>query len=56
MRERLPVVLEEREMPIDNFRKNNMQKASYGYASFLYLLSAVITTVSVLLVIFLGNR
>lgn len=56
MRDRLPVMLEERELPKDNFRVDDVRSNSYGYVSFLYLLSAMITIGSVLTVIFLGNR
>ena len=54
MRDILPVTIEDRQLPIDSFRKK--ERNSYGYVSFLYLLSAMITVGSVLVVIFLGNR
>lgn len=57
MRNRLPVEIENMELPYDKYAKNDKVKNnSYGYVSFLYLLSLIITLGSVLTVIFLGNR
>lgn len=54
MRDRLPVHIENRELPVDNFRNDN-KKDSYGYVSILYLASIIITIASVLTVIILGK-
>ena len=51
MRNKLPVYIENRELPKDEFMTNNKDK-SYGYVSILYLASIMITVVSVLTVIF----
>lgn len=57
MRNRLPVELENLELPIDKYsNNNNSNNKSYGYVSVLYLLSLLITIGSVLTVLFLGNR
>lgn len=56
MRNRLPVELENLELPIDKYSNNNSNNKSYGYVSVLYLLSLLITIGSVLTVLFLGNR
>ncbi len=55
MRERLPIELENLELPKDEFN-NNKPQASYGFANILYLLGMIITTGTVLVVILLGNR
>ena len=55
MRERLPIELENLELPKDEFNVNN-KKSSYGFANILYLLGMIITTGTVLVVILLENR
>lgn len=50
MKERLPVVLENYELPPDEFEEKNEKKVSYGYVSILYLLSLMITIGSVVTV------
>ena len=52
MRDKLPVYIENRELPKDEFEINNGNNKSYGYVSILYLTSILITVVSVLTVIF----
>ena len=52
MRDKLPVYIENRELPKDEFDINNGNNKSYGYVSILYLVSIMITVVSVLTVIF----
>jgi hypothetical protein len=56
MRNKLPVYLENMELPKDtygiNTRDNNN---SYGYVSIMYLASIIITVASVLTVIFVGK-
>lgn len=52
MRDKLPVYIENRELPKDEFDINNGNNKSYGYVSILYLVSIMITVVSVLMVIF----
>lgn len=54
MRDRLPVLLENNELPYDKFKKNERSK-SYGYVNFIYLLSLIITLGSILTIIFLGK-
>ena len=57
MRDRLPVHIEDRELPkyenVDNFEN---RKNSYGYVSVLYLASIIITVVSVITITMFGNR
>ncbi len=55
MRNRLPIYLENRELPKE-FNNKVERKNSYGYVDFMYLLSLVITVLSVSVVLFLGNR
>ena len=55
MRDRLPVEIENLELPKDNNKKTD-KSSSYGYVSFLYILSMVITTITLLVVLVIGNR
>lgn len=56
MRDRLPVHVEDRELPMDQFRERVKDKDySYGYVNILYLVSMMITIASVLTVIILGK-
>ena len=56
MNEKLPVNIENLELPVDKFKKLDKDNSnSYGYANILYLLSIIITLGSVLTVIFLGK-
>ena len=54
MRNRLPVCLENRELPVDNYKKRDNSN-SYGYVNVLYLVSIIITVISVTTVIVLGK-
>lgn len=56
MKERLPVVLENLELPRDEFEKLNEKKVSYGYVSILYLISLMITIASIITVLVVRNR
>ena len=56
MKERLPVVLENLELPKDEFEKENEKRVSYGYVSILYLLSLMITIGSIIAVLVVRNR
>ena len=57
MRDRLPVELDNMELPFDKYNRIEQRKSnSYGYVSILSLLSLIITLGSVLAIIFLGNR
>ncbi len=57
MKERLPVDMENLELPDDDFwEKDELPRTSYGFANILYILSLLITIGSVLTVVFLGNR
>ena len=55
MRERLPIDIENLELPKDDMKIDN-KHSSYGFANILYLLSLIITFLSVITVIILGNR
>lgn len=55
MRDKLPLYIENRELPNDEFSKNNNRRGlSNGYVSvsILYLVSVLITVVSVLTIVF----
>lgn len=52
MRDKLPVYIENRELPKDKFNTDNNNNKSYGYVSILYLSSIMITVISVLTIIF----
>ena len=52
MRDKLPVYIENRELPKNEFDIDNGNNNSYGFVSILYLVSIMITVVSVLTVIF----
>ena len=52
MKDKLPVYIENRELPKNEFDIDNGNNKSYGYVSILYLTSLMITVVSVLVVIF----
>ena len=56
MRDRLPVHIENMELPMDKYKNVENRSSSYGYVSILYLTSIIITVMSVLTVIFLRNR
>ena len=54
MRNRLPLNIENRELPNDKY--NNIDReVSYGYVNVLYLSSLIITLASILTVIILGK-
>lgn len=55
MREKLPVDMENFELPVDQFKINDNRNNSYGFANIFYLLGLIITIFSVLTVIFLGR-
>lgn len=50
MKNRLPVYIEELELPKKS--DNTVNSKSYGYVSVMYLLSLIITTGSVLVILF----
>ena len=54
MRDRLPVHIENRDLPKDI--SNNNREYSYGYVNILYIVSTLITVLSMLTVLVLGNR
>ena len=57
MRNRLPLNIENRELPVDEYminRENNREN-SYGYVNILYFSSLIITIASVIAVIMFGN-
>lgn len=55
MKNRLPVYIENRELPQDVNIENrkNREEVSYGYINILYILSLLITGASVITVLFL---
>ena len=57
MRNRLPVNIENRELPVDEYMNNrdNNRENSYGYVNILYFSSLIITIASVIAVIVYGN-
>lgn len=56
MRDRLPVYIENRELPVDELRERvNDKEYSYGYVNVLYLASVIITIASVLTIIVVGK-
>ena len=55
MRNRLPVHVENNELPVDNYRVREKRNNSYGYVNILYLTSMIITILSVMTVIFIGK-
>ena len=55
MRERLPIEIENLELPQDDFWEKGELNNSYGYVNILYILSIIITIGSVLVVIFFGK-
>ena len=57
MNDRLPVDIENLELPVDQFKKfDKPSNSSYGYANILYILSIIITIGSVLTVIFIRKQ
>lgn len=56
MKEILPVYIENRELPLDQYKKNDERVNSYGYVSVLYLASIIITVISVVTVIIARYR
>ena len=55
MNERLPVNIENNELPLDDMVKKVDRKNNYGYVSIMYLLSLLITLGSVITIIVLGG-
>ena len=56
MNNKLPVEIDNMELPVDNFKKLDTKKNnSYGYVSFLYLASLIITLCSVVTIVILGR-
>ncbi len=55
MRNKLPVHIENRDLPIDKYVSNERRNVSYGYVNILYLTSMLITIVSVMTVIIFGK-
>lgn len=51
MRERLPVIMDDLELPNDNYVPKKEKKVSYGFVSVLYLLSLMITVGSLITVL-----
>jgi hypothetical protein len=55
MRNRLPVRLEDNDLPNDIYKIKDKRNDSYGYVNILYLTSIIITVLSVMTVIFVGK-
>ena len=55
MRDKLPVHIEERELPMDELKNEVNRDNSYGYVSFMYMTSLIITAASVIAVMVLGK-
>jgi len=55
MKNKLPVYLENLDLPIDPYKKDE-NKDSYGYVSIMYIIALIITLGSVLTVIIFGSR
>ncbi len=53
MKYKLPVNIEDNELPKDMY--NEKRNSSYGYVSFMYLVSVVITLCSLLTIIIIGK-
>ena len=56
MKEILPVYIENRELPIDQYKENDRKVNSYGYINVLYFFSIIITIISVVTVIIIRYR
>ena len=62
MNGKLPIELENLELPVDKFNKLDSKKNQVdvervnGYVSIAYLLSLIITLGSILAIMFMGNR
>ena len=57
MRNRLPVYIENREMPVDEYKElERDNKNSYGYVSVMYLGSLIITLISLTMVLVMWSR
>lgn len=56
MKEKLPVVLENLELPNDEFEEKNEKKVSYGFVSVLYLISLMITVGSIIAIMIFKSR
>ena len=56
MRNKLPVYLDNNELPKDTYSMNTRYNSnSYGYVNIMYLASIIITIASVMTVIFVGK-
>ena len=55
MKSKLPVYVEENDLPVDSYDIRNKRDNSYGYVNILYLTSIIITVLSVLTVVFFGK-
>ena len=55
MRNKLHVYIDNKELPVDNYGFIKKRNNSYGYVNILYLVSVIITGLSVLTVIFVGK-
>ena len=52
MKNKLPVLIEDNSLPRDEFKENVIKKNnSYGYVSILYIMSLIITGISVIVVL-----
>ena len=51
MRNKLPVLIEDNSLPRDDLGNNIKKNNSYGYVSILYIMSLIITGISVIVVL-----
>mgnify|MGYP006934512875 CR=1 FL=1 len=51
MRNKLPVLIEDNSLPRDDLDNNIKKNNSYGYVSILYIMSLIITGISVIVVL-----
>ena len=54
MNKKLPLCIENRELPVDNYKKM-VNSSSYGYVNIMYLISLIITIGSVITIVVLGK-
>ena len=56
MRRKLPVYIENNDLPVDSYSIKSSKKTSFGYVNVMYLTSIVLTILSVLTIMFFGKQ
>lgn len=56
MKNKLPVYIEDRELPMDKYNSREDRESSYGYVNILFLASIITTIASIITIVVLGNR